>query len=173
MKSLIPIPLGVGNNFQKNQINSSSKIKDISISDINLTSNLYLNFKISTNFSERLNLYEYFSDKSFTKIDEPKLSLNEYMDAINKSSFVLSPWGNGIDTHRFWEALYLRTIPIIKKNEISNFFLRYNLPVLILNNWSDLSKMNENELSNIYYSKKKFFNNKYLFQNYWKKIITK
>ncbi len=96
-----------------------------------------------------------------------------YRRILLKYMFVSCPEGNGIDTHRFWEALYLRTMPIIKKNEISNFFLRYNLPVLILNNWSDLSKINENELSNIYFSKKKFFNNKYLFQNYWKKIITK
>ena len=29
--------------------------------------------------------------------------------------FVICPEGNGIDTHRMWEALYLRTIPIIKK----------------------------------------------------------
>jgi len=96
-----------------------------------------------------------------------------YRRILLKYMYVLCPEGNGIDTHRFWEALYLRSIPIIKKNQISKFFLKANLPVLILNNWSDLSKLNEKQLSKIYFSKKKFFNNKYLFQNYWKKIITK
>ena len=49
--------------------------------------------------------------------------------------FVICPEGNGIDTHRMWEALYLRTIPIIKKNMISNFIKKAKIPVLILNKW--------------------------------------
>ena len=86
--------------------------------------------------------------------------------------FVICPEGNGIDTHRMWEALYLRTIPIIKKNMISNFIKKAKIPVLILNKWSDLSKFDEKQLKKFYFSKKKFFNNRYLFQDYWKKRIT-
>ena len=86
--------------------------------------------------------------------------------------FVICPEGNGIDTHRMWEALYLRTIPIIKKNMISNFIKKAKIPVLILNKWSDLSKFDEKQLQKFYFSKKKLFNNRYLFQDYWKKRIT-
>ena len=86
--------------------------------------------------------------------------------------FVICPEGNGIDTHRMWESLYLRTIPIIKKNMISNFFKKAKIPVLILNKWSDLSKYDEKQLQKFYFSKKKFLNNRYLFQDYWKKRIT-
>ena len=86
--------------------------------------------------------------------------------------FVICPEGNGIDTHRMWEALYLRTIPIIKKNMISNFIKKAQIPVLIINKWSDLSKFDEKKLQKFYFSKKKLFNNRYLFQDYWKKRIT-
>ena len=86
--------------------------------------------------------------------------------------FVICPEGNGIDTHRMWEALYLRTIPIIKKNKISNYIKKAKIPVLILNKWSDLSKFDEKQLKKFYFSKKKLFNNRYLFQDYWKKRIT-
>ena len=85
--------------------------------------------------------------------------------------FVICPEGNGIDTHRLWEALYLKTVPIIEKNKISNFIKKANLPVLILDKWSDLSKYDEKKLRNFYASNRKLFNNKYLFQNYWKKKI--
>jgi len=85
--------------------------------------------------------------------------------------FVICPQGNGIDTHRMWEALYLRTIPIIKKNMISDYIKKAKIPVLILNKWSDLSKFDEKQLQKIYFSKKKLFNNRYLFQEYWKKLI--
>ena len=85
--------------------------------------------------------------------------------------FVICPEGNGIDTHRLWEAFYLKTIPIIEKNKISNFIKKANLPILILDKWSDLSKYDEKKLRNFYISNRKLFNNKYLFQNYWKKKI--
>ena len=81
--------------------------------------------------------------------------------------------GNGVDTHRMWEALYLRTVPIMERNKISKFLIEANLPIIVLNKWSDLSKFNENKLRKIYLSKKKLFNNKYLFQNYWKNLIKK
>ena len=85
--------------------------------------------------------------------------------------FVICPEGNGIDTHRLWEAFYLKTIPVIEKNKISNFIKKANLPILILDKWSDLSKYDEKKLRNFYISNRKLFNNKYLFQNYWKKKI--
>tara|TARA_B100000287_G_scaffold39522_1_gene36078 strand:+ start:1017 stop:1859 length:843 start_codon:yes stop_codon:yes gene_type:complete len=85
--------------------------------------------------------------------------------------FVICPEGNGVDTHRLWEALYLRTIPIIEKNKISPFIKKANLPVLIINKWSDLSKYNEKKLRDFYISNKRLFKNDYLFQNYWKKKI--
>ena len=53
-------------------------------------------------------------------------------------SFVISPHGNGLDCHRTWEALVLGCIPIVKKSEID--FLYEDLPVLIVNNWSDLDQ---------------------------------
>ena len=95
-----------------------------------------------------------------------------YRRILQNYMFVICPEGNGIDTHRMWEALYLRTIPIIKKNKISNYIKKAKIPVLILNKWSDLSKFDEKQLKKFYFSKKKLFNNRYLFQDYWKKRIT-
>ena len=63
-------------------------------------------------------------------------------------------------------------LQILKKNMISNFIKKAKIPVLILNKWSDLSKFDEKQLQKFYFSKKKLFNNRYLFQNYWKKRIT-
>jgi hypothetical protein len=87
--------------------------------------------------------------------------------------FVICPEGNGIDTHRLWEALYLKTIPIIKKNKISPFLQKANLPILILNDWSDLTKFNESKLKSFYAKKKRFFNNNFLNQKYWINIFRK
>jgi len=52
-------------------------------------------------------------------------------------AFVISPHGNGLDCHRTWEALCLGCIPIVKTSDID--YLYDNLPVLIVNSWSDVT----------------------------------
>lgn len=62
---------------------------------------------------------------------------NNWKNIINYT-FVLSPTGVGLDCHRTWEALCLGCIPIVK---IPNFKpLFEDLPVLIVNNWSDITE---------------------------------
>ena len=54
-------------------------------------------------------------------------------------TFVASPYGAGIDCHRTWESLVLGCIPIIKKNSgIDPLF--NDLPVLLVNKWSDVNQ---------------------------------
>ena len=53
-------------------------------------------------------------------------------------AFVLSPHGNGLDCHRTWEAIVLGCIPIVKKSQID--ILYDDLPVLIINNWNEITE---------------------------------
>ena len=60
-----------------------------------------------------------------------KKDIEEYERDLLTSNFVLCPEGNGIDTHRVWEALYSGSIPIVRiethlKNfKFSNFTCKY------------------------------------------------
>jgi hypothetical protein len=51
---------------------------------------------------------------------------------------VVSPFGNGFDCHRTWEALVLGCIPIVRTSGLDPLY--EGLPVLIVDNWSDVSK---------------------------------
>jgi len=53
-------------------------------------------------------------------------------------SFVLSPKGGGYDCHRTWEALCLGCIPIVKTSGLDPLYA--DLPVLIVKNWSDVTR---------------------------------
>lgn len=53
-------------------------------------------------------------------------------------AFVVSPPGEGLDCHRTWEALCLGCIPILKSTSLDPMF--DDLPVLIVQSWTDLSK---------------------------------
>ncbi|ARR74929.1 hypothetical protein SAGO17_0009 [Mimivirus AB-566-O17] len=43
----------------------------------------------------------------------PKMNYKDYLVELSRHYFCFCPRGNGIDTHRFWEALYLGVIPVI------------------------------------------------------------
>lgn len=82
-------------------------------------------------------------------------------------SFVLSPHGNGLDCHRTWEALVLGCIPIVKKSPIDGLYV--DLPVLIVNDWSEINIELLNKTVEEF--KNKNFNYDKLKLNYWKSLF--
>ena len=63
--------------------------------------------------------------------------LKSWNNQIN-CAFVISPHGNGLDCHRTWEALLLGCIPIVRSSKLDSLY--DELPVLIVKNWSDVTK---------------------------------
>jgi len=55
-------------------------------------------------------------------------------------TFILSPSGMGFDCHRSWEGFVLGSIVILQKTDFTDGGLYDELPVLIVNNWSDITK---------------------------------
>jgi hypothetical protein len=60
-----------------------------------------------------------------------------FLQQVRKQAYVLCPEGNGVDTHRIWETLYLGGIPIILSSNVLNPLLT-ELPVLIIRDWKEL-----------------------------------
>jgi hypothetical protein len=52
----------------------------------------------------------------------------------------LSPPGGGLDCHRTWEALILGCIPIVKRFNIPLENVYADLPVLIVDDWEDVTE---------------------------------
>lgn len=70
--------------------------------------------------------------------EEKRISQEQYYKKLSKSQFVLSPFGNGKDCYRTWEALYFGAVPIVQRTYFSEELYR-DLPVLVLDDWNDLS----------------------------------
>ena len=161
------IPIGLENS----KFHNNGDIKDfLRLRKVKLEKKPRILFGFKNTNPKRVQLKHQFKK---LKITDETTGWNSffYRRILLNYMFVICPEGNGIDTHRMWEAIYLKTIPIIKKNMISNFIKNAKIPILILNKWSDLSKFDEKQLQKFYFSKKKLFNNRYLFQDYWKKQI--
>lgn len=122
------------------------------------------------NFEERHNIKNNIIENKF--IDFEIISSTEiYFNNLKKYRFVLCPEGEGFDTTRIWESLYLNVFPIFKLNGFTSILKELELPGIYLSDWSEL-----NEFDNKYFdtkyeqlSKNKYPNiHKYL---YWKNIF--
>jgi hypothetical protein len=101
----------------------------------------------------------YYEPKPITRPDTHKKQL-EY-------AFVISPLGNGMDCHRTWEALILGCIPIVRSSPIDGLF--EDLPVLIVDNWSDINQQLLDKTVLEYRNKN--FNYDKLQLKYWMNIV--
>ena len=72
-------------------------------------------------------------------ITKQRYDTTTYFQTIGKFKFVVSPEGNGIDTHRHWETLYSKGIPIIEDNVEMRKKLE-GLPVLWTKDYSELTE---------------------------------
>ena len=95
---------------------------------------LYANFSGHTH-SSRYSLQNIISNMS-NVTNNNNLPYDKYLEELANHKFCLCPRGNGIDTHRFWEAQYLNTIPIILKSDWTAAYS--GLPILLLDEWMDL-----------------------------------
>lgn len=64
----------------------------------------------------------------------------QYLRNCRTSSFVLCPEGNGVDTHRLWETLYMGGIPIVKKNPMITPLVE-GLPVVQVDSWHQIENI--------------------------------
>jgi hypothetical protein len=92
---------------------------------------------------------------------------DQYANNLTNYSFCLCPRGNGIDTHRVWEAIYLGCIPIVK-NHITHKF-EYGLPIVFVEDWQEVTQsFLQQKITDFDFGS---FDSPLLTQEYWKNRI--
>jgi len=159
---LYPIPIGIANSMWEHG-NLSFFYNFDSNKNFYFTKNkkVYFQFNINTNRDKRLSCYEKLITKlSFLESVEPTQNLKR----LSEYQFCICPEGNGVDTHRLWEALYLQVIPIVLKTPFIEVLIKNTgLYMIVLNSWSEFDESIINYNSII--TSEKYFNN-----NYYEKI---
>jgi hypothetical protein len=98
---------------------------------------IYVNFsKNNDRFRQRKSCLENISHDLLEISDFTPRTIN--WQKTKEYSFVLSPFGVGMDCHRTWEALCLGCIPIVKAPNFTKLF--EDLPVLIVNDWNQVTR---------------------------------
>lgn len=136
---LSSIPIGIANS--KWAHGDTQALQECINKNNKKTNLVYANFTVSTNPRERNLCLEVTKRNGIDFVE--RLPFNQYLDGLSRSMFSISPNGNGIDCHKTWESLYLKTIPIVTKS--INSIQYSDLPILIVDKWSDLDKITLNE----------------------------
>jgi hypothetical protein len=128
---LVFMPIGIANsqwphgnldNFRAENLKSKTK-------------GIYFNFNVYTNLSKRMYCFNRLKNK-LEWLNE--VSPRENIQRLSEYEFCICPEGNGVDTHRLWEALYVNTIPIVIKSDFTDILLENNVPIVVLDDWSQL-----------------------------------
>ena len=132
--------------------------------------NVYINFTIGTFQSHRTLVYNELKKQSFSVFSNPKDITNYWGDLLSHK-WIACPRGNGVDTHRFWEALYAGCIPLVDKSICSEAF--DDLPVIYIDDWSKITlEWLHLETEKIIFKKSSLKFDKLLL-SYWKDKIPK
>lgn len=137
---IISIPIGLENSIWFKEIEKEKKIFRKKLESKNEINLMYVCHNIRTNPIERMDPYNLFSNTNWATVEHGVNGNNfdNYLNKIHSHKFVLCPEGNGIDTHRVWETLYVGSIPIQKRNINNKFY--DDLPICYVDKWSDLNE---------------------------------
>lgn len=104
---------------------------------------LYINCGIGRNL-EREPLVKFeTNDWCTTRFDKdskffPYERYNEFLSELRDHKFVACPKGHGYDTHRIWETLYMRRVPVMLEDPYFRLLLK-RWSVLFVNRWEDIT----------------------------------
>jgi hypothetical protein len=151
------LPIGLANTMWDH-----GKIENYIIDSTNKSEDIYFNFNIYTNREKREACYNVFKDQlEFL----PMLPVAQNVNRLAKYKWCICPEGNGVDTHRLWEAMYLGCVPIVLRSPFIDALMHYTegeLPIYVVDSWNNL------ELPD--YSKYQF-DSKWLKMSYFTKNI--
>ena len=131
------LPIGLANTMWDH-----GKIENFTNVSTNKTEDIYFNFNIHTNREKREQCYNVLK----TQIPFlPMLPVAENVKRLAQYKWCICPEGNGVDTHRLWEAMYLGCVPIVLKSPFIDTLMHYTggeLPIYVIDAWSDLTNLN-------------------------------
>jgi hypothetical protein len=111
------LPIGIANEMWKHGNLYSFYKTMIDTYKLKKSKNVYININPNT-YSYRKNLLDEIILQSGNCSKNKEYS--EYLHELSTHYFCFCPRGNGIESHRFWESIYLGVVPIIINNKITN-----------------------------------------------------
>jgi hypothetical protein len=111
--------------------------KSIRDSDVAKDINVYVNVNVhgpETKFASVRALRQTCLG-AFPDADTERRSLPDFLKMLRRAKYVACPMGFGIDTHRFFEAAYMKARPVVISSGLDPLYRKFG--AVILDKWTD------------------------------------
>ena len=88
---------------------------------------------------ERKGLTQKFVEEPWATVETERVDYETFLDRMWRCKFVLCPRGNAIDCHRNWEAVYMRRVPVMKRDPYLQELYK-NYSVLWVDDYSEVTE---------------------------------
>lgn len=129
--------------------------------------NAYCNWRPVPGWGDREACYAQI-DRSICLFESGSVSRASTWKRQTEFMYVVSPEGIGMDCHRTWEAILLGCVPIVKRNSVTPLYEK--LPVIVVDDWTEVNSHYLREYSNNFSSKK--FDYSSVFKSHWTSLIS-
>ena len=136
---VVPAPYGVQRKMTPND-DHIERLKSAMKTNVNASEAklLYVNHNDNSH-PERLGSKDLFRDEYWANVDEKRVDYYHFLLNLANHKFIVCPRGNAIDCHRNWEVLYMRRVPVMKRDAyLEELYKDY--PVLFVDNYSDITE---------------------------------
>ncbi len=92
-----------------------------------------------------INWTDYTKERQFLKdhakhfpeytVDNRYDTHEEFYENLSDHKYVLCPWGNGLDTYRLWETLYVGSIPVVNNGPWCQQWIDLGLPIITVDSF--------------------------------------
>ena len=135
---VVPAPYGVQRRMNDGDDRIDVLKKAMWESDYTYPYYLYVSHKEDSH-EERTGIKELFRNNTWAIVDEHRVSYKDFLFRLKQCKFMICPRGNAVDCHRNWEVLYMRRVPIMKRDPyLQELFKDY--PVLWVDDFVEVTQ---------------------------------
>ncbi len=168
------IPIGLENKrYLRNGItkNFNNVLNSKNFNATKKQKKILCSFNEKTNYEVRNPIIKISNENNEIDVKNFNSSL-DYLTELSKYKYILCPEGNSIATHRMWESLIFNCTPVVVDNFFHQNFFDLGIPLIILDDWSDLKDVTFEEIEelNKVNSGKNF--KEFIYFKFWEKRIT-
>ena len=135
---VVPAPYGVQRRMNDGDDRIDVLKKAMWESDYTYPYYLYVSHKEDSH-DERSGIKELFRNNTWAIVDENRVSYKDFLFRLKQCKFMICPRGNAVDCHRNWEVLYMRRVPVMKRDSyLEQLFKDY--PVLWVDDFAEVTQ---------------------------------
>jgi hypothetical protein len=165
---VIPAPYGVQRRMSRLDTRID-QLKNAMGKNLDPPLQFYINHNDNSH-PERKGLKDFF--RNWATVEDQRVDYTNFLLNLARHKFVLCPRGNAIDCHRNWEVLYMRRVPVMKRDPyLEELFKDY--PVLFVDKYTDINQDFLLENEHLFNQAQKMDLKPLTLHGFFDKIITK